>query len=234
MKLGILNAIHPDMSKVNWEDTPIDAFIRFFQSIEAPFEYAGYEAAQGEFPLAPDECDAYIITGSPNGAYEDDEWIDVLVQFIQKAYQARKKLVGICFGHQILAQALGGRVEKSEKGQGFGLKQFEMTAHKPWMTEKPNQCGLYFAHGDQVVQLPPGAELLGGNAFCPIIIYEINGRVLGIQGHPEITVNMMEDVRHFIKDEMEPEVYETAVRSLQNGRPDARLVGRWIVGFLIH
>jgi GMP synthase-like glutamine amidotransferase len=232
MKLGILNAIHPDASKVNWEETPVDAYIRFFQSVEAPFEYVGYEAAQGELPQTPDECDAYIITGSPNGAYEADKWIAALAQFIRDAYQSGKKLVGICFGHQILAQALGGRVEKSDKGIGFGLKEFEVAAHKAWMTDKREQCALYFAHQDQVVQLPPGAELLGGNDFCPNVLYEINGRVLGIQGHPELTAAMMADVRSLVKDNMEPEMYETAVRSLQNNTPDNQLVGRWIVNFL--
>ncbi len=232
MKLGILNAIHPDESKVNWHGTPIDAYIRFFQSVNAPFKYAGYRVAEGQFPVSPTECDAYVITGSPRGAYESEAWIIELMQFIQDAYQAGVKLIGICFGHQILAQALGGRVEKSEKGYGFGQKKFDVTEKKAWMTDAPDHCSLYFAHQDQVMALPPEAELLGGNGFCPNGMYEINGRVLGIQGHPEFTSSIMEDIRVMVKDIMEPGMYETAVSSLQNAQTDNQLVGLWIVNFL--
>ncbi len=232
MKLGILNAIHPDTSTLDWGGSPIVAFTRFFQSVDAPFTYAGYEAAQGELPQTVDACDAYIITGSPSGAYEADEWIAALAYFIRQAYQAEKRMVGICFGHQILAQALGGRVEKSEKGLGFGLKQFDVSIQKGWMADNLAQCALYFSHQDQVVQLPPDAVVLGGNAFCPITLYEIENRVLGIQGHPELTAKMMDDITVLVEDEMEAEAYKTAVASLQNGRPDAQVVGHWIVDFL--
>ncbi|MCP4424144.1 MAG: GMP synthase [Chloroflexi bacterium] len=232
MKLGILNAIHPNESKVNWGGTPIDAYIRFFQDVNAPFEYAGYRVAEGQFPASPTECDAYVITGSPRGAYESEAWIIELMQFIRDAYQAGAKLVGICFGHQILAQALGGHVEKSEKGYGFGEKPFNVIGKKEWMTDAPNQCSLYFAHQDQVVALPPEAQLLGGNDFCPNGMYEINGRVLGIQGHPEFTPSIMEDIRVLVESTMEPGMYETAVASLQDSHPDNQLVGQWIVNFL--
>lgn len=232
MKLGILNANLPGPSRINWDGSAIDLFIRFFQSVEAPFDYVGYEAAQGELPRTPTGCDAYVITGSPKSANETDEWVVALSQFIREAYQSRRKLVGICFGHQILAHALGGRVEKSEKGIGFGLKQFDVTTKKAWMSDKPDHCALYYSHQDQVVQLPPEAELLGGSAFCPNALYEINGRVLGIQGHPELTASMMAEACISIKDRMERGMYETAVLSLQNGAPDDQIVGHWIVNFL--
>jgi GMP synthase-like glutamine amidotransferase len=80
--------------------------------------------------------------------------------------------------------------------------------------------------------LPPEAELLGGNDFCPIGMYEIDGRVLGIQGHPEFTPSIMEDIRVQVIDVMEPEMYATAVASLQAPHPDNQLVGQWIVNFL--
>ncbi len=233
IKLGILNAIRPGTSSVNWGGAPTDAFIRFFQSVDAPFEYIVYEAAQGELPPTPDACDAYVITGSPDDAYGTAEWLVALSQFIRDVYQSGERMVGICFGHQMLAHALGGQVAKSEKGIGFGLKQFDVMTKKAWMVEAPDQCALYFSHQDQVMQLPPDAELLGGNAFCPIALYEINGRVLGIQGHPEVSLEMMVEAAAAKKDKMEREMYETAVSSLENGRPDAQLVGRWIVDFLM-
>ncbi|MCA9936779.1 MAG: hypothetical protein KC415_22745 [Anaerolineales bacterium] len=232
MKVGILNAIHPNESEVNWQGTPVDAYIRFFQSVNAPFEFVGYGVAQGQFPASPTECDAYVITGSPKGAYETEEWIITLLQFIRDAYAAGGKLVGICFGHQILAQALGGRVEKSEKGWGFGAKAFTVTTEKPWMSAYQSTCSLYFAHQDQVMELPPKAELLGGNDFCPNAMYEIDGRVLGVQGHPEFTPAIMDDISVGMAGKMEQTGFETAVKSLHHTQPNNQLFGEWIVNFL--
>ena len=233
MKLGILNAIPPAAGVVNWNGTPVDAYIRFFERVRPSFEYAAYALTEGHFPDSPGECDAYVITGSPRGAYDDDEWIAALIQFIGEAYRQGRKLVGICFGHQVLAQALGGHVEKSEKGWGFGLKRFHIFKRKAWMDDGPDHCDLYFAHQDQVLRPPPEAELLGGNDFCPIALYTLNDRVLGIQGHPEFTASIMQDLLPLMKEGMEAEGYETAVRSLQNGTaPEGQRVAQWIVNFL--
>ena len=132
-KIGILCAIDPAQSKVNWNGTPIDAYIRFLQSVDAPFEYHGYDIAQNDFPHSPDACDYYVITGSPSGVYDKDPWIEPLMEFIRDGYSAGKKFVGICFGHQVLAEALGGHVEKSDKGWGLGLKSFEIKRRMAWM-----------------------------------------------------------------------------------------------------
>jgi GMP synthase-like glutamine amidotransferase len=80
--------------------------------------------------------------------------------------------------------------------------------------------------------LPPGAELLGGSAFCPNTMYTIDGRVLGIQGHPEFTPGIMADISREAEGEMEPKMFATAVASLQNENPDNQLVGQWIINFL--
>jgi len=232
MKVGILNAIDPNKSTVNWGGSPIDAYIRFFKGLGAPFDFTGYEAALGVLPDSADECDAYIITGSMQGAYDADPWIADLAVFIRQAYAAGQRLVGICFGHQILAQALGGRVEKSKKGIGFGVKRFDLYERKTWMQGEMEGCGLYFAHQDQVLDLPPEAELLGGNDFCPNTMFAIGDRVLGIQGHPEFTAGIMDDIRVWAQAEMPPEAYAVAAGSLENAQPDGKLVGKWIINFL--
>ena len=232
MRLGILSAIPPEASQVNWNGTPVDVYIRFFKSVDPPFDYAGYEVTQGQFPDSPAECDAYVITGSLYGVYDTDEWIATLARFIRDSYQAGTKLVGICFGHQILAHALGGHAEKSEKGWGFGLKTFDIIRHRAWMTGKPERCALYFVHQDQVIRLPPEAELLGGNAFCPNAFYTIDKRALGIQGHPEFSASIMQDLLALRKERLGPRVYEMAAHSLGSGTPDDQLVAQWMVNFL--
>ena len=100
------------------------------------------------------------------------------------------------------------------------------------MNGAPEQCSLYFAHQDQVMTLPPQAELLGGNGFCPNAFFVIENQVLGIQGHPEFSKPMMEDLLAPREGELEPVVRETAVSSLNQGVPDNELVGHWLVNFL--
>ncbi len=233
MKIGILNAIDPAKSGVNWNKTPFDGYVRFLNEINCDFKYVHYRVALGDFPATPTACDAYIITGSPDGAYDKLDWIDTLSQFIRDCYAANVKLIGICFGHQILAQALGGHVEKSKKGTGFGEKTFTISHKKEWMGDyTPDECKLYFAHDDQVMALPPHAELLGGNDFCPIALYTIDGKLLAMQGHPEFTPSVMEDVRVQMEGRMDEEMYKTAVSSLKNAQPDRAIAGQWIHNFL--
>jgi GMP synthase-like glutamine amidotransferase len=232
MKLGILNAIHPDESQVNWGGSPVDAYIRYFENAGADFEYTGYQVAQGQLPESPDACDAYVVTGSPKGVYDDDPWIAELSQFLRDCYAAGKKLIGICFGHQILAEALGGHSQKSEKGWGLGQSTFQVNGEKPWMDRGDGSLNLYFAHQDQVTTLPPGAELLGGNDFCPIGFYAIGDQVMAIQGHPEFTPAIMEDILQRKEGQVDDRVYHSAARSLDEGANDGQQVGRWMVNFL--
>ncbi len=236
MKVGILNAIPPELSTVNWQGSPVDAYIRFFQSASQPgdFQFVGYDVAQGDFPDSPEACAAYVITGSPRGAYDVDAWIGELIEFIRESFAAGKKLIGICFGHQILAHALGGRAEKSEKGWGLGLKTIaiDVVNPKPWLNGSSGNCALYFAHQDQVIDLPPEAELLGGNQFCPNAFYTIGNQVLGIQGHPEFTIEIMSDILSRERKGVPQQVQDTAVNSLKQGTPDNQIVAQWMVNFL--
>lgn len=233
MKLGILNAIPPGPSDVDWDDTPVDTYIRFFQSVEAPLDYIGYEVTLGEMPASPEECDAYVVTGSPRGVYDDDPWIADLSSFIRAAYAAGRKLVGICFGHQILAHALGGRAIKADAGWGVGLKQFHVFAEQPWMDGQSGSCSLYFVHQDQVVELPPGAQRLAGNDFCPKIMYTIPGRALGLQAHPEFTERIMRDILESKEDNIDDASRRAALQSLDVAQPDNLLLAHWIVDFLL-
>src|SRR5688500_18231481 len=93
-----------------------------------------YDVEAGELPADPGAHDAYLITGSPAGVYDDLPWIKKLETFLGIA-KGRAKLVGICFGHQIMAQAFGGHVEKSDKGWGVGLHNYPVVRHEPWMDD---------------------------------------------------------------------------------------------------
>jgi GMP synthase-like glutamine amidotransferase len=229
MKLGILDAVH---SKDIIDGEPeSEKFVKLLQMVEAPFTYKIYRVTEGEFPQSPDECDAYLLTGSPQGVYDAHEWLPPLADFIRQSYTAARKWVGICFGHQMLANSLGGMAQKSEKGWGLGLRPFQIHQPQPWMTPGLDTCTLNFIHQDQVMTLPDGAERLAGNEHCPNAMFVINDRVLGIQGHPEYIPEAMEILLHYVRDYDGLEV-DDALVSLQEGQPDTRTVAQWIVNFL--
>ena len=223
MRVGILHTI---------ESEP-DLFSPLFKSVNAPFEYQVFEITQGEFPASPGACDAFLVSGSEKGVYDPDPWIADLAAFIKLSHQTRKKLVGICFGHQLIAHALGGQTSKSEKGWGLGLREFAITTRKPWMEPVLDHCSLYFVHQDQVTALPAGAEALGGNDFCPYAVYCIGDRVLGIQGHPEFSSEFMDRIMDLLKEQVGSTVYDAARHSLRNGLPDAKIVTRWLINFMM-
>ena len=137
------------------------------------FALRAYDVQGGELPPAPDAHPAFLITGSAAGVYEPLPWIAPLLAFLREA-KGRTKLVGICFGHQAMAEALGGRVEKSERGWGDrppGLRNRGSGA--PWMGEAPpGRIAVPVSHQDQVVIPPPGARVLAGNAFTPFGLLE--------------------------------------------------------------
>lgn len=233
MKIGILDTNPPATNKINWNKTPYDAYVRFLSRGNAPLHYENFLVAEGQFPESPEVCDAYLITGSPKGIYEEDEWLRKLEDFIRESYTTGKKLIGICFGHQALAQALGGVVEKSEKGWGLGRKSFEVYQAKSWMNRFKSEPSLYFVHQDQVVELPPDAELLGGNEFCPNIFYTIGNQVLGIQGHPEFSRELMTEIIEGRLARVGKALHRAALKSLDERETDNQRFAEWIVNFLI-
>ena len=233
MKIGILDTNPLNKHGINWNKTPFDTYVRFLERAKPDFEYENYLIAEGEFPDSSNACDAYLVTGSPKGVYESDLWLATLKIFIQDSYAAGKKLIGICFGHQMLAYSLGGHAGKSEKGWGLGRKNFKIYTEKTWMTDFFEQPSLYFVHQDQVTELPPKAELLGGNEFCPNLFYTIGDQVLGIQGHPEFPKILIQEIIESRELVVGKELQAEALRSLEEGEPDNQLFAEWIVNFLL-
>ena len=230
MKLGILEAVY-SRDIINGK-SEASKFIKLLQMVDAPFEYEIFHVADGEFPPAPDVCDAYLVTGSPQGVYDGDSWLPPLADFIRQSYAAKRKMVGICFGHQMLAHSLGGEARKAEGGWGIGLRPFTIQNHPSWMTPSRDVCSLNFLHQDQVVTLPSEAEWLAGNEHCPNVMYVIGDRVLGIQGHPEYLPEAMETLLHFLHEHMGLDI-AAGLASLEQAQPDTELVAQWIVNFLM-
>lgn len=231
MRIGILNAITP-AEETTIQTTEWDSFRTFFGLTPHELTLVEYRITEGEFPPTLTECDAYLITGSPQGVYDSAPWLPKLAEFIWACYTSQKKLVGICFGHQMLAHTLGGHAQKADQGWGMGLRKFDVLCNQPWMEPPLAQGALYFCHQDQVVKLPAGAERLAGDDFCPNTMFAIGQQVLGIQGHPEFTQSFMHGLIQQLQPQVGSEIAQKAAASLANEPADNAVIAHWVTNFL--
>lgn len=229
MKLGILNACTPKEEE-EFNEQEFASFQKLFDLAEHKLKLVEYRITEGLFPPVG-ACDAYLITGSPKGVYDEEAWIAHLGDFIRETYAGQTKMVGICFGHQILAHALGGHAEKSEKGWGLGLRRLQVTGQESWMTPSLPEGAFYYCHQDQVTRLPEGATLLASNEFCPNGMFVLDDRVLGIQGHPEFTSSVMEKAIAWLTENVDIPL-KSATATLDHETPDRAVMAQWIVNFL--
>ncbi|MEM8893460.1 MAG: type 1 glutamine amidotransferase [Bacteroidota bacterium] len=143
-------------------------------------------ACDGQLPSVQD-YDAYIYTGSKYSVYEDIAWIHQLTNFTKEVHTAQKKLVGICFGHQMIAHALGGKVEKSDQGYLIGVHTFRTSQHSIFERQREASLNILMLCQDQVTELPADSKVLASSGQCPVGAFMVGSNILGIQGHPEFS-----------------------------------------------
>lgn len=185
---------------------------------------AVYDVTHGAYPERVEDHAAYLITGSSAGAYDDLPWIEPLKRFLVAA-KGKAKLIGICFGHQIMAEAFGGRVVKSDKGWGIGLQDYAVNGGTPW-TEGTRRIAVPVCHQDQVTEQPPNSTLVGGNDFCPIGMLTYDDQpAISVQFHPEFDPAFVGALIDLIGEEIpDPDAAHASLRQPN----DRRDVGRWI------
>lgn len=208
-----------------------EMFATLLRPADPSIEFTVFDAEQGELPVDIHAADAYLITGSRHGVNDGFLWIDQLVEFVQRLHAAQKKVIGICFGHQLIAKALGGKVIKSPKGWGVGMSQNTLFLQKKWMHPAQSQFNLLVSHQDQVIELPAGAEVLAGSDFCPYYMMQIGSHFFTIQGHPEFTKSYSRDLMVSREDTVTEYEFERAINSLELHEDDG-LIASWIINFL--
>jgi GMP synthase-like glutamine amidotransferase len=199
----------------------------FARMLGTEFEIERFHVESGEFPADPAAHHAYLITGSPAGVYEPLPWIAPLCDFIREARDSR--MVGICFGHQVMAEALGGRVEKSDKGWGAGLHHYSIARREPWM-DGEQTIAAPASHQDQVVVRPPNSEVVAESSFTPFAALAWTDRpAITFQFHPEFSpafAKALIEKRYDIVPNP-----DAAIASLDAPNDNARVAG-WISRFL--
>lgn len=216
MRIGILQTgLAPEALAPEMGDYP-DMFARLLDG--HGFTFRTWKVVEGELPVSVAEADGWLITGSRHGVYEDHPWIPPLEQFIRDAFAARVPVVGICFGHQIVAQAMGGKVERFDGGWAVGATEYDFGGET---------LRLNAWHRDQVVTAPPGAKVIATNDFCTNAALLYDDRALTVQAHPEFRPEFVDGLMRTRGKGLVPdEVMAEAVAKLDLPIQDKTMAGR--------
>lgn len=174
MKIGILQTGQaPDSLRSRFGDYP-----QMFQRLLADggFSFQTWHVEAMQFPASIHDAHGWLITGSRHGVYEDHAFIAPLETFIRDALSTGLPVVGICFGHQVMAQAMGGTVVKYPGGWAVGAQVYDMDGQA---------LTLNAWHQDQVLTPPPGARTIATSDFCPHAALTYGTTGLSVQAHPE-------------------------------------------------
>lgn len=207
-------------------------FERMFDRTGSGFSYETVPVFDGAAFPDPTAPEAVLITGSAAGVYEDHAWLEPLRAFIRQAYAARTPMLGVCFGHQIMADALGGDVRKSEKGWGLGRHVYGVTQTPDFMASAARELAVACSHQDQVITPPKDAEVILASEFTPNagLLYR-NGAALSFQPHPEFEDDYTLALAELRRGKAPDAVVDEAVASVERAS-DSGAVAQYIAAFL--
>lgn len=234
MKIGILLCDNVRSSLRNEFGEYPEKFIDNLTQVSSTLEFENYYCYDNEFPAEVDECDAYIITGSRQAAYDDIPWIIALKHFIVKLHRAKKKTVGICFGHQIIAAALCGKVERADFGWTVGVHAMTICENRAFMNPQKSKVNLVMLSEDQIQSLPKGENItcLATSKNCEYAMLQYDEHFLTLQGHPEFDREFAAALIACRQDLIPKNRYEEGLESLSKD-DDNLLVFRWMLGFML-
>lgn len=231
MKIGILETgFVPDDLQDEFKSYP-HMFAKMLGAVDPALEFESWSVLIDDFPADINAADAWIVTGSKHGVYEELPWMTRLQEFLRDIVGSGLPVFGVCFGHQILAAALGGTVVKSDKGWGIGVHEYKVDA-PAWAENAPEAIRLNAFHQDQVVTLPEGAKVWASSEFCPYAGLQYGENAASIQPHPEFARPYEEALLQSRRGDIIPEdVAVPAEKSLEMPI-DSGLFARWMIDFL--
>lgn len=207
-------------------------FTRLFANAGARhWQMEVFSTPLGQYPASYDDFDAVLLTGSRADSFSDEPWVVALRQQVMQLLAARKKLVGVCFGHQLIALCLGAPVGRAPQGWGAGRMTYDWHRTDLPHCAQRSQIALLASHQDQVHALPAGATLVASSDFCPVAAFTVDDRVFCIQPHPEFEADISADLinkrRHILGDTQ----HRASLDSLAHGH-EGDHIARMLVAFI--
>tara|TARA_R110000850_G_scaffold55612_2_gene131436 strand:- start:6990 stop:7703 length:714 start_codon:yes stop_codon:yes gene_type:complete len=205
-----------------------DMFIKSLSAVNPALSFARFDVNRQQYPSSLNQYAGVLITGSQSAAYDSDEWIEVLKQRIKTMANDRVPLVGICFGHQIIHQALGGSVVNAPGGWCVGVHRNQLTESAQMYGSPGDSFTLLSSHQDQVVAAAPGTKVLAATDYCPIAMTSIGQHILTLQGHPEFTRDYAKALMDKRRTAIGEPVYQRGVSSLAEPLDDVQAL-QWML-----
>ena len=231
MKLCILenDALDPDAAAIYGRYGTM--FERLFKSAGADWEYDIFYTPAGEYPASYDAYGAVLLTGSKADSFSEEAWVVALRAQVTRLLEQKKKLMGVCFGHQLIALCLGAKVARAPQGWGVGRMSHNWHRADLLLAPEDDKLALLVSHQDQVLELPRDAVLLASNPHCPVAGYSIGSEVFCVQGHPEFVEDYSAYLMGKRRETLGEDLYNRGVNSLQHGH-DGLDVARMMVVFV--
>ncbi|KAH7297585.1 hypothetical protein KP509_25G002500 [Ceratopteris richardii] len=198
-----------------------------------------FRVVDGEFPSDADlyKYEGFVVTGSCEDAHGSTQWVLDLCEVIRKVHRMNRKLLGICFGHQVISRALGGKTGRAINGWELGLKKIVLSNPaypKPYIRQLPSSLSIIEVHQDEVYELPPGGEILASSDKTSVEMYAIGNQVLGVQGHPEFTKDITANIidTYLEKHNLSDDFIARAKLTLREGEADREIFAQLCKSFL--
>lgn len=221
MRIGILQTGHSPDELRDVHGDYNEMFMRLLGRPDIAFETFAVQA--DDFPVRPSVADAWVVTGSSCGVNDGFPWIAKLNSFLRHVHEARMPLLGICFGHQAIAEALGGKVEKFSGGWSCGLRRYDMAG-------RDAPVSLLTWHQDQVVAPPPNAKIIASSDFCRFAGLRVGDHILTLQPHPEFTPEFLRALAAARRDVIGDTMSASVIDSLSVDLPED--FGPYILDFI--
>jgi GMP synthase-like glutamine amidotransferase len=235
MKIGVLEAgLVREALADRFDPYPV-MFEHLLGLAQRDLEVTGYRLVSGQMPESIHDCDGWLISGSRHGVYDELDWMAPMQDFIREVAHAQLPLIGVCFGHQIVAAALGGQVVKSDRGWGVGVQSYRVDKRYAWMRDQVSTAAMYAFHQDQVVICPPSAEAFLSSEFCPYAGLSYGDSIISVQAHPEFEEAYERRLLEMFSGNLIPaDVGQQALAAMDAGaKADTRLMAEWFAEFFL-